>query len=243
MEKDKYLKLQEAYHDKVYAKTNKLDGIFKNVCRMYDRMYGNIMPTNREAKILDLACGAGQFVKYCDNEGYTNITGVDLSPRQVEYCQTAIEFQSGKIKFVNSEVFDFLESRKDEFDLIVANDFIEHLTKDKGIELVGLVAEALKPGGRLILKTGNMAAFGGIVIWCNGLDHECGYTEKSLRSLLAIWDFEEIEIIPYYGGLKKQKRLLDIFFYFQRLMFRYIYAGDYPKVYTKIIAVTGIKSC
>jgi len=237
MEKGKYTQLREAYHDKVYAKTNKLDGVFKNAVEMYRRMYAQYMPTDKNATILDIACGAGQFLKYCLNNKYYNILGVELSRGQVEYVRQNV---TDNIMYIDG--FKLLEKNPNTYDLIVANDFIEHITKERGIEFVGLVYDALKSGGRIILKTGNMAAFGGLVIWCNGLDHECGYTEKSLRSLLSIWNYQDITIIPYYGRMKKQKMLLDAFFFLQRQLYRYIYAGDYPKVYTKIIAVTGVKN-
>lgn len=233
---DKYAKLHEEYHTKVYSQTNVLDGVFRNACEMYRRMYKMLMPDDKDAAIIDIACGAGQFIRYCLNEGFWNTRGVELSKGQVAYCETHIP---GKVVLANG--FDVLAEYTSTFDLIVANDFIEHLPKNKGIEFVGLAHQALKPGGRLILKTGNMAAFGGLVIWCNGLDHECGYTERSLRALLDIWDFEQIEIIPY-----RERRWLynfsqKMFHMVLRMMYRYLYAGAYPKCYTKIIAVTGVK--
>ena len=91
------------------------------------------------------------------------------------------------------------------------------------------------------MKTGNMAAFGGLVIWCNGLDHECGYTERSLQALLGICGFEQIEIIPYQERRWLYNFSQKVFHVFLRMMYKYLYAGVYPKCYTKIIAVTGVK--
>lgn len=233
---DKYAKLHEAYHDKVYAQTNVLDGIFRNACEMYRRMYGRLMPEDKKAAIADIACGAGQFLKFCLNHGYENIAGVELSKGQVRYIQDNV---TDKVIFQDG--LRFLENHPHTFDLIVANDFIEHLTKAKGIEFVGLVHGALKPGGRIIMKTGNMAAFGGLVIWCNGLDHECGYTERSLRVLLSIWDFGQIEIIPYEERRWLYNFSQKTFHMVLRMMYKYLYAGVYPKCYTKVIAVTGVK--
>ncbi len=234
---DQYQLLRDKYQSKAYAKNNVLDGQFKGMMVIYERMYGQFMPSNKEAVIADIACGAGQFLKYCQNKGYTNITGVDLSGEQVAYCQTHLPGD----KVVLRDGFELLENSPRTFDLIVANDFIEHVTKAKGIEFVGLAYRALRPGGRILLKTGNMAAFGGLVIWCNALDHECGYTERSLDTLLGINEFEQIEIIPY----KEKRRLYNwsqaIFHAGLRLMFKYFYAGNYPKCYSKIIAVTGVK--
>lgn len=237
--KDSYQRLHDHYQSaSYYARANVLDGKFEGMMLIYEAMYGQYMPPDKDAIIADIACGAGQFLKYCLNKGYSRATGVDLSKEQIEYAN----------KYVTSNAylmdgFDYLDSNPNVFDLVVANDFIEHLTKENGIIFVGLVHQALKPGGRIILKTGNMAAFGGLVMLYNTLDHECGYTENSLRTLLAIGGFEQIEIIPYMMPTNTIKRLRQQAFHkVLGMMYKYFYAGNYPKYYTKIIAVTGVRS-
>lgn len=237
---DKYQALRDRYHSKVYSRHNILDGEFRNVMVIYDRMYGKYMPRDKGAHILDLGCGAGQFIKFCDNNDYRRMVGVDISREQIDYCQT-LRLKSVGVEFVLGDVFDFLQITNEKFDLVVGNDFIEHITKARGIELVGLIHGALEPGGRIMLKTGNMAAFGGLAIWCNGLDHECGYTERSLEALLGIWGFEEIEIAPYRERKWRYNLSQWAFHRVLRVMYKYLYAGGYPKYYDKIIAVTGIK--
>lgn len=234
--KDEYAILREKYHSAAYARSNVLDGRFQNMMHIYERMYGQFMPAEKSAKIVDIACGAGQFLKYCINKGYWNIKGVDLSEEQVEYAKANV---TGKV--ISGDGFDYLKDNRNAFDLVIANDFIEHITKAKGLEFVKLCIEALKPGGRIILKTGNMAAFGGLVIWCNGIDHECGYTERSLHTLLAINGFEQIILIPYMEKRRLYNWSQRAFSMVLRLLYKYIYAGNYPKIYTKNIAVTGVK--
>lgn len=233
--KDGYNILHDKYHSEVYSQSNVLDGKFENMMVIYERMYGRYMPLNKDAKIVDLACGAGQFLRYCEVKGYTNYRGVELSTEQVSYIKRSVTEN-----VIYGDAFGYLQESQNH-DLIVANDFIEHITKERGIKLVELVYNSLNPGGRILLKTGNMAAFGGLVIWCNGLDHECGYTERSLQALLAINRFKDIRIIPY----KERRRLYNwsqsVFHFGLRQMYKYLYAGNYPRVFTKIIAVTGVK--
>ena len=233
---DKYQMLHDKYQSTAYGKRNVLDGQFKGMMRIYETMYGKYMPVDKDANILDIACGAGQFLKFLLNNEYTNFTGVDLSKEQIEYCETHVPGRA-----ILTDGLEYLNDRPYSFDLITANDFIEHLTKEKGIEFVGLTFQALRLGGRLILKTGNMSAFGGLAIWCNTLDHECGYTERSLQSLLGMWGFQDIEIIPYYPLNKQARRKQLIFHWILRQMYKHFFAGDYPKCYTKMIAVTGVK--
>lgn len=219
--------LTDNYMSKVYSRSNSLDGSFKNMIKIYDRMYRRYMPDNRNAKILDIACGAGQFLKYCIVNGYSLHMGIDHAPEMVEYVKDNVTTQ-----VLNRDALDYIRPTKDYYDLIVANDFIEHISRDTGIQFVGLVYRSLAPGGRIILKTGNMAAFGGLVILYNGLDHECGYTERSLYSLLAINGFTNIEIIPD-DPQKWRGKLLD---YGLKLLYKYMYRGNYPRHVCKIIA-------
>jgi len=233
---DRYQRLRDNYQSVAYRKSNVLDGRFEGMMAIYERMYGKFMPNARSTKIADIACGAGQFIRYCLNKGYRDVVGVDLSREQVDYCETHVP---GRV--TQADGFQLLLDNPNTYNLVVANDFIEHITKARGIEFVELAYRALRPGGRLLLKTGNMAAFGGLVIWCNGLDHECGYTERSLETLLGINGFSQIEIIPYSERRWIYNMSQRMFHSLLRLMYRYLYAGNYPKCYTKIIAVSGVK--
>jgi len=233
---DKFQLLHDKYQDVAYGKRNRLDGVFAGMMRIYGQMYDPYMPRDKEAKIIDIACGAGQFVRYCLNKGYENVVGVDLSISQVSYCESHVP---GKVKLVDG--LAHLADNPNTYDLVVANDFIEHLTSSKGIEFAGLVHHALKDGGRVILKTANMAAFGGIVMRYNTLDHETGYTEVSLESLLGIWGFKDIKIIEMKPTRPAGKLVRKLFNWILRQMYKNLYMGNYPKVYSKIIAVTGVK--
>jgi len=162
--------------------------------------------------------------------------GVDLSTDQVRYCQTHV---AGHVMLKDG--LEFLAENPENLDLVVANDFIEHMPTSEGIKFCGMVKDALKPGGRIILKTANMAAFGGVVMRYNTLDHESGYTEVSLRSLLGIWEYKDIEIIPYGFRTKTQEITMKGIYFIIEQLYKYLYMGNYPKYYDKIIAVTGVK--
>src|SRR5262245_46080125 len=41
------------------------------------------LPEQKEARILDLACGAGKLLFFFSGKGFKNLVGVDISPDQV----------------------------------------------------------------------------------------------------------------------------------------------------------------
>lgn len=236
-----YQQLRDHYQSVAYGKNNVLDGKFKGMMTIYDRMYLRFMPP-KPAKVADIACGGGQFSKWCDNHGY-EVVGVDLSREQIEYCKTGIimALPENQNSFHLMDGMKLLEDNPNTYDVVCANDFIEHITKAQGIEFVRLVYQALKPNGRILMKTFNAAAFGGLTMWCNALDHECGYTERSLDTLLGINGFKDIEIIPYKDRRRAYNWSQTVSGWVLGKMYKYIYSGNYPKYYGKIIGVTGVK--
>ncbi|MBN8501071.1 MAG: class I SAM-dependent methyltransferase, partial [Sphingomonadales bacterium] len=44
----------------------------------YDRNYRRFLPADRNAPIIDIGCGDGDFVRYAHGLGYRNITAVDI---------------------------------------------------------------------------------------------------------------------------------------------------------------------
>lgn len=226
--------LEQEYMSKQYFLNNRLpeNGKFPQTRLMYARMYNHLMPEDKHAMILDLACGPGQFLDYCKGKGYENVTGVD-------HCGEMVDFARDKVgvRVTQSDALTFLKAAPhNTYSLIVMNDFIEHVDKETGLALVGLAHDCLHKEGRIIIKTGNMAAFGGLTILCNDLTHYVGYTEKSLGTILRLYNFRGIELLPSYNGWK-HKAFMKV----HKAAYKYIYRGNYPKVVTKIIIATGVK--
>lgn len=187
-----------------FRAANKLDREeFENTAIGYDYVYGKLLPADKMAKILDIGCGAGHFLFYLDKKGYKNYKGIDISSDQVEFVKANI---TEKVEV--ADAFDFLEKAKEEYDVIVGNDFIEHIRKEGLIEVMDLIYVALKPNGMVILKTPNMSApFASISRYID-ITHEIGFTEESLTQLLKIAGFQRVECYPKIKKYGIKKRLL-----------------------------------
>ncbi len=127
---------------------------FERNAAEYDSQYGRFLPSSRDAAILDAGCGTGHFLYFLKKKGYTNFTGIDLSPQQLEYCRKNIWEKAEE-----ADIFEYLRSRSGTFDLVVLNDVLEHIPKDKVVDLLALCRNALTTGGRLLLRTPNMGNF------------------------------------------------------------------------------------
>ncbi len=150
------------------------------------------LPPERDSALLDVGCGTGLWLKFMAQQGYTRLTGVDLSPEQCQLAQAAVP----EATFREMNLFEFLAGQQGGYDGITALDVIEHLDKASVLPFLQAVFQALKPGGRLILQTPNAASPWGMAIRYGDFTHECCLTPRSLCQLLTLAGFREIELQP-----------------------------------------------
>ncbi len=108
-----------------------------------------------------------------------------------------------------ADALPFLHAHPLGYDFIVALDVIEHFTKDEVLEFLDRVHGALRPGGRLLLRTPN--ADGPYHSWIRYGDftHEVTFTSRSIGQVLRATGFVEIEVHalePYVHGLRSAGR-------------------------------------
>jgi 2-polyprenyl-3-methyl-5-hydroxy-6-metoxy-1,4-benzoquinol methylase len=111
----------------------------------YERYVPNLdLPA--DARILDVGCGLGTFMKYAEGKGYS-LVGLEADPTAAKYAEENV-----KGPIVNKTIREY-EYQPGEYDAIVMWDVIEHLTDPA--EDVRHLAGALKPGGKLVIETPN----------------------------------------------------------------------------------------
>jgi 2-polyprenyl-3-methyl-5-hydroxy-6-metoxy-1,4-benzoquinol methylase len=157
--------------------------------KVYRKKFNRFMPPDKDADILDVACGAGHFIYYLQKEGYTNTQGIDISEEQLE-----IAASMGVKNLEKADLFEYLPKHKEQYDMIVANDIIEHLKKDETLNLLDLIHSALKPGGRVFIETLNAGSlFGSSTLYID-YTHEQGFTPNSLCQVLRVCNFNDVAV-------------------------------------------------
>jgi 2-polyprenyl-3-methyl-5-hydroxy-6-metoxy-1,4-benzoquinol methylase len=162
----------------------------EQVVRDTDPSFGKLLPTNLDARILDIGCGMGHFLHYLNLKGYRNLMGVELSPEQVDFCQKTVNTNIVLI----SDLVAFLSERPQSWECIIFKDVIEHLPRIQVIPTLSAIFQALTPGGTVIVETGNLASPAGMFVRYIDFTHESGFTENSLRQVLRAVGFSEITI-------------------------------------------------
>lgn len=210
--------------------------------RAYQSYLEGWLPDDKQSAIADLACGPGNLLFFFQEMGYTQLSGVDISPEQVVIARNvAPDVEEG-------DLLAFLRRHPNSFDLLTGLDIIEHFTKDEGITFLDECYKALKPGGRLILQTPNASSpLNGIVRY-GDFTHEVCFQEDVLGRLLTLSGFrnpESREMGPVWGGYSLKSSVRFVLWRGLRMGYRLanmIETGSMgPNVWTRVFLTSAVK--
>jgi 2-polyprenyl-3-methyl-5-hydroxy-6-metoxy-1,4-benzoquinol methylase len=176
------LHIKELYGE---IKENKIRQFFP-VLKYYFEEY---LPEDRNVKIADLGCGAGEFVYWLNNIGYSDVTGVDISNELILKGHSI-----GINNIINEDIFEFLIRSENNFEVFVLRDVLEHFEKEDILKLIGLLYLSLKKNGRVILQVPNgQSPFLGKIFF-GDFTHETPFTKSSLSQIFLAAGFRYIKI-------------------------------------------------
>lgn len=196
--------MQEAYNKFLsagFAAFNEKNARY--LIKQYQYNYQKFLPENKQARILEVGAGMGRFLQFLGEAGYDNFLGVDISPEAIQYCQ---EKGIKKVQLINN-LDEFLITSGN-FDQIYLNDVIEHLPKDETIATLKKIYERLNVGGRLIVKTGNLASLIGPRIRFGDFTHYQGFTEYSLAQVMQVAGFSVFQVYPFRVPRNSLRRII-----------------------------------
>lgn len=183
--------------------------------RRYFRLAGK-MPL----RILDVGCAQGTLALLLAEAGH-HVVAVDLRPEFLEYARS--RYEKGDIRFLQGNALTL--GLPDTFDLIFANQILEHLVHP--VELVGGLARMLAPGGRFVATTpnglylksklplfqelGDPAAYEHRQFFPDGDGHFFAYSPGELRDILVRAGLVDVSILfydtPWITGHMKVRHL------------------------------------
>lgn len=174
--------------------------------RTWLRFVDAYLPTNRDADVLDIGCGAGEMLHAARLRGYRNVLGIDGSPQQVA------EAQRRGLAVTLANVADYIPLLSSaSLDAVVAYDLVEHFTRDEMLTLAGQIRRVLRPDGRWIIHTVNAdSPFFGAIRY-GDVTHEIAYSSQSISQMLRAAGFGRIECVedrPLRKGITGWARAL-----------------------------------
>ena len=214
---------------------------YAKFAKFYARNYFKHLSIKETDNILVVSCGPGYMLEVLKNKGVKQVAGIDSFKEKVDW---AIQ------RNLNAQVanaFDFLENTEEQYDIIIAEQEVNHLTKGEIIRFLTLCSKRLKDGGRLVVHSLNGAnPITGPEALAQNIDHYNTFTEYSLTQLLKYSGFRNPKVFPlqlyifYENPLNIIGRTIDtIFNLFFRVCFKFY--GKSNSIFSKKIGAVAIK--
>lgn len=152
-----------------YLKTRRRLGTIYRRYLLYPKLARRL-----KGRSLDVGCGIGDMLAY-----HRNITGVDINPRTVGFCQArglvAILMKPDELPFGDRA-----------FNSVLMDNVLEHVLEPD--RLLAEVRRVLTPGGHALVGVP------GIRGWACDADHKVFYDEASLGIRMRTAGFEPVEV-------------------------------------------------
>lgn len=166
---------------------------FKSFAAYYRRNYLPYLPEDRSVRVLVVSCGPGYLLDTLVQAGYTSVMGIDSDAAKVHHAL------AHGLAAQTAEAFPYLEKRREEFDVIIPEQELNHLTIAETIEFLQLCCNALRPGGKVIVYAMNGAnPLVGSENLSHNIDHFYNVTEYSLLQLLQLGGFTQTRAFPLH---------------------------------------------
>jgi SAM-dependent methyltransferase len=164
------------------------------------------LPSDLDARWLDIGCGQGQVMSLAREVGFKRILGVDLSDEMLASCQAR------GLDVRKEDAMAFIKGALPEsFGVVSAFDFLEHLAKADVLSLLRQIRRVVTPGGTVLIKVPNGGSPWVGDIFFSDLTHESMWTPASLAQLSQLAGFTDIqlrEVGPVPHGLVSIMRFL-----------------------------------
>ena len=204
----------------------------------WDKHFGPLLPTTKEARILDAGCGRGGLVHWLNVRGYCQVEGIDVSAEQVETAHAL-----GLTNIRQADLNTYLLSRHRSYDVLILRDVIEHFAREQIIEILELCRAATRPGGILIIQVPNAESpFFGRIRY-GDFTHELAFSNSSVIQLFNVIGLEDPRIYPTDPAVSGLRSLLRYVLwiavkgFYHLLVFAELGRGDH--IFTQGLIATG----
>jgi SAM-dependent methyltransferase len=172
---DEMKKLYEGQETKVNLSRHLLDRDLK--CILARRCLRFIHRHASKGRLLELGSAAGYFLLEARKMGF-DVQGIDITPQFVTYCEKVLGIPAFE-GILRDAPFE-----KNSFDVVYMRNVLSHL--DAPLDDLGILFGLLKPGGYLILETGNVAELPASRVDELELpEHLYHFSEKTIAMLLC----------------------------------------------------------
>lgn len=148
------------------------------------------LKVDKNIHVLEIGCGeAGNLKPFVDLG--CRVMGVDLNREKVQYAKDyyANHPNTSNVKLVVEDIYNMVDEFKEEFDLIILRDVIEHIHNQE--KFMSCLKNFVKPAGKI---------FFGFPPWQNPFG---GHQQVCRSKILSVTPFFHLLPVPLYKGVLK----------------------------------------
>lgn len=153
------------------------------------RRYAQFLPADRDASIVDLGCGSGEFLRALSTLGYRSLAGVEMSAEQASAARSACP----DANITLGDCREVLRQSIGRWDVVTMFDVLEHFDKAEVLPLLRDVHASLRAGGAILVQTPNGESPRGGGVIHGDFTHGFVLTAGSLGWLLSLAGFAEYQ--------------------------------------------------
>lgn len=177
--------------DSFWQAPEDIESGYAKFAEYYRHNFLPLLPSDRTVKILVVSCGPGYLVSLLKKEGFKDVLGIDSFPDKIAHAHN---------HDLNCRVergFEHVADHVDTYDVIVAEQELNHLTIDESLHFLALCRQSLRKDGQLIVYAMNGAhPLYGAENLAHNIDHFYTVTEFSLTQIMQAGGFEDVKIHP-----------------------------------------------
>jgi cyclopropane fatty-acyl-phospholipid synthase-like methyltransferase len=196
-----------------------------------------VIPEHRHARILEIGCGFGQMLRELKRLGYSNVQGLDISKEAVSFCT------SMGLSVEEMDVREYLSIASGKYDLIIMSHVLEHIEKEKIVDLLSAIRSGLlnRQGVLLVIVPNAQSDLG--CYWAyEDFTHTTLFTSGSLYYVLRAAGFGTITFLDpdcmdgLSWGKRAVKRMLLRLYKFNRTLWNRVTTNAYHKTSEQIFS-------
>jgi 2-polyprenyl-3-methyl-5-hydroxy-6-metoxy-1,4-benzoquinol methylase len=192
--------------------------------RNWHKPFFKYFPSNVRARLLDVGCGDGRFIRYAKEHGF-EVWGIDFDKKSVENVKKHLGIDT-VFAMSLEEFYEYAKEKDLKFDVITFFAVLEH--QDKPREFLDTVKGLLKDGGYIAGSVPNRERLFIEIDWeyFHGdwpPHHFLRFSKSSLEKALNLCGFKEIEVY------RSDFPFIELFPYLEKKLF-----GDIDKLKIKL---------